>query len=181
MQISSTGKFIAMFLLFLSWFFFLLFLSWRKCMYTFIWITYCIRHIFHAQKYNFGLSGEIRESLISRFSDVFISINRHILKWKCSHGLTRKIRENKTTAKITTYTVLIYCPIRARRTLMLFNVVPFRTKRVLWLYKVYDINTLLVLKRTLWNSINTLLVLNFSADSANMNLPEVWSCECVQY
>ena len=52
---------------------------------------------------DFGLSGEICESLISQFSDVFITINRHILKWKCSRGLTREIRENKTTAKITTY------------------------------------------------------------------------------
>ena len=36
---------------------------------------------------------------------IFITINRHKLKWKFLQGLTRKIRENKTTAKITMYTV----------------------------------------------------------------------------
>ena len=36
---------------------------------------------------------------------VFITINNHILKWKFPWGLTREIRENKTTVKITMYTV----------------------------------------------------------------------------
>ena len=62
---------------------------------------YFVHRYFH----DFRLSGEIRESLISRFSDVFITINKHILKLKCSRGLTREIHENKTTAKISTYTV----------------------------------------------------------------------------
>ena len=36
----------------------------------------------------------MREGLISRFSDVFISINSHKLKWNFVRGLTREIREN---------------------------------------------------------------------------------------
>ena len=39
--------------------------------------------------------------------DFFITINSHILKWKFSRGLTRKNCENKTTAKITMYTVFV--------------------------------------------------------------------------
>ena len=37
--------------------------------------------------------------------DVFITINSHILKWQFLWGLTREIRKNKTTTKITMYTV----------------------------------------------------------------------------
>ena len=64
-------------------------------------IIFCIPRYFH----DFGLGGEICEGLILRFCDVFITINSHILKWKFSRGLTREIHENKSTAKITTYTV----------------------------------------------------------------------------
>ena len=72
-------------------------------------MNYCIRQYFaYIYFRGFGLSAEIREGLISRFSDVFIHINRHTLKWKFLRGLTREIRENKTTAKITTYTVCSY-------------------------------------------------------------------------
>ena len=39
------------------------------------------------------------------FGDVFITKNSYILKWEFLRGLTREIRKNKTTAKITTYTV----------------------------------------------------------------------------
>ena len=53
------------------------------------------------------VGAEIREGLISQFSDVFITINRHKLKWK-SRGLTREIHENNTTAKITTYVYSIF-------------------------------------------------------------------------
>ena len=53
----------------------------------------------------FGLGLEICEGLISRFSDIFITINGHRLKWIFLRGLTRDICENETTAKITTYTV----------------------------------------------------------------------------
>ena len=42
-----------------------------------------------------GLGAEICEGIISHFSDVFITINRHKLKWKFSRGLTHKICENK--------------------------------------------------------------------------------------
>ena len=55
---------------------------------------YSIRHIFC----DFGLGGEFCD-----FCDVFITINSHMLKWKFARGLTREIRENKTTAKIITY------------------------------------------------------------------------------
>ena len=55
--------------------------------------------------HGFGLGSEICEGLISRFSDAFFTLNRHKLKWKFSRGLTR---ENKTTAKITTFTVYSY-------------------------------------------------------------------------
>ena len=58
---------------------------------------------------DFGLGAGIRKGLISWFSDVFITIHRQKLKWKFSRGLTCEIRENKTTTKITTYTVII-CP-----------------------------------------------------------------------
>ena len=73
-----------------------------------IFVSYnTVYAIYFAHRYfcDFGLSGEIRESLISRFSDVFITINRQILKWKCLRGLIREIHENKTTAysKPTTY------------------------------------------------------------------------------
>ena len=55
----------------------------------------------------FGLGAEICEGLISRISDVVITINRHKLKWKSSRGLTREICENNlTTAKIITYTAV---------------------------------------------------------------------------
>ena len=43
----------------------------------------------------------------SKWLDFVITINSHILKWKFSRGLTRKNCENKTTAKITTYTVFV--------------------------------------------------------------------------
>ena len=45
---------------------------------------------------DFGLGVKICEGLISWFSDVFITINRHKLKWKFLRGLTHKIHENKT-------------------------------------------------------------------------------------
>ena len=69
---------------------------------------YCIRHNFTYRKcHDFGLGAEIHEGVISRFSDVFITINRHQLKWKFLQGLTREILENKTTAKITMYSVVV--------------------------------------------------------------------------
>ena len=44
-----------------------------------------IRHNFRVQIFHgFGLGSENHEGLISRFSDVFITINRHKLKWKFS-------------------------------------------------------------------------------------------------
>ena len=42
------------------------------------------------------------------FCDVFITINSHVLKLKFSQKLTCEFRENKTTAKITTYKVQCY-------------------------------------------------------------------------
>ena len=51
---------------------------------------YCICQYFRG----FGLIAEIHEGLILQYSDVFITINRHILKWKCLRGVTREIREN---------------------------------------------------------------------------------------
>ena len=69
---------------------------------------YCIHHIFHVHVYlrDFGLGGEIRDGLISHFLWWFLNtMNSHILKWTFSRGLTREIHQNKTTAKITTYTV----------------------------------------------------------------------------
>ena len=48
------------------------------------------------------------------FCDVFITINSHILKLKCLRGLTREIRENKTTAQITTYTLQHYGPVQSK-------------------------------------------------------------------
>ena len=69
---------------------------------------YCIRHIHRAQIFlRFWTEWKNLWELNSRFSDVFITINRRVLKWTCSRGLTREIRENKTTAKITTYTVSV--------------------------------------------------------------------------
>ena len=67
---------------------------------SFLHTVYAI-HFAHRYFHDFGLSGEIRESLISCFSDVFIT---DILKWTFSYGLTREIRGEKTL-KITTYTV----------------------------------------------------------------------------
>ena len=43
-----------------------------------------------------------------RWLNVFITINSHILKWKFSWRLTREIRDNKTSVKITTYTVSLH-------------------------------------------------------------------------
>ena len=42
---------------------------------------------------NFGLGAEIREGLICDVSDVFVTINRHKLKWKFSRGLTSEWRK----------------------------------------------------------------------------------------
>ena len=56
--------------------------------------------------HSFGLhvGGEIREGLISQFSDVFITVNyRHKLKWKLFARSDSRNSRNKTTAKITTY------------------------------------------------------------------------------
>ena len=54
----------------------------------------------------------------------------------------------------------LYCQLRARRALLIFNDVPLRSRRVLSLYKVYGDSALLVLNGTLMNSVNALLVLN---------------------
>ena len=54
---------------------------------------------------SFELGAEICEGLISRFSNIFITLNRHKLKCKFLQGLTREIHKNKTTAKLITYTV----------------------------------------------------------------------------
>ena len=68
--------------------------------------NYCIAIYFvHIYFHDFGLGWQIREGLISRFCDVFVTINSHVLKLTFSRGLTREIRENKTSVKITTYTV----------------------------------------------------------------------------
>ena len=70
-------------------------------------IEYCIRHNFRIQIFPqfWTRSGNSQGLNFMQFSDVFITINRHKQKWKFSRGLTCKIHENKTTAKITTYTV----------------------------------------------------------------------------
>ena len=77
---------------------------------------YCIRHIFRVQIFSrFRTSQQTREGLLSQFCDVFITVNSHVLKLKFSRGLTREIRENKTTAKITTYphyAVVTVCDLR---------------------------------------------------------------------
>ena len=64
-----------------------------------LYLPYLSHRYFH----HFGLGGEIRD-----ICDDFITINCHILKWKFSRGLTCEICENKTTAKITMYTVTQY-------------------------------------------------------------------------
>ena len=56
---------------------------------------------------DFGPGWGIREGLILHFFWCFIAINSHILKQKFLRGPTREICENKTTAKITTYTVYL--------------------------------------------------------------------------
>ena len=48
------------------------------------------------------------------FCDFFITINSHVLKLKILRGLTREIRETKTTAKLTTYTVLQALSLQVR-------------------------------------------------------------------
>ena len=76
-------------------------MSWIICL-SWKYAIYFVYRYFR----DFGLGGQIHDGLISRFCDVLITINSHVLKLKFSRGLTRKIHENKTTAKITTYTVL---------------------------------------------------------------------------
>ena len=56
--------------------------------------TVCAIFFTYIYFHDFGLGAEIREGLIRNFSNVFITINRHKLKWKFSHGLTREISEN---------------------------------------------------------------------------------------
>ena len=70
---------------------------------------YCIRHIFRVQIFSrfwirLGNSRGLNFVIFffNMFSILLIAI---ILKGNFLRGLTRKIRENKTTAKITTYTV----------------------------------------------------------------------------
>ena len=67
-------------------------------------VTVYAIYFVHRYFRDFGLSGEIRESLFSRFSDVFITINRHIEVEMFARSDSRN-SQNKTTSKITTYTV----------------------------------------------------------------------------
>ena len=69
---------------------------------------YCIYAIIFMYRYfcGFGLRAEICEGLISKKNYVFITINRHKLKWKFLQDPTCEIHENKTTWKyLTTHTV----------------------------------------------------------------------------
>ena len=89
------------------------------------WSTVYAIYFAHSYFHDFGLSGEICESLISWFSDVFITINWHILKWKCSRGLTR---ENKTRENYHVYSKL-HKKWEAK-TWLCFN-------KNVWMWKVY--------------------------------------------
>ena len=62
-----------------------------------VYAIYFVYRYFH----DFGLGGQICDGFILRFF-----INSHVWKLKFSRKLTCEIRENETTAKITTYTVI---------------------------------------------------------------------------
>ena len=76
----------------------------------FHWREYRIHGIIFAYRYfhGFGLGAEICEGLILWYLWCF-HYYRHKLKWTFLQGLTREICENKTTTKITTYTVYNNC------------------------------------------------------------------------
>ena len=56
--------------------------------------------------------------------------------------------------------IVVYCQLRTRRALTLFNHVLLRTRRALSPYEVYSNSPLLVFNGTSLNSDNTLLALN---------------------
>ena len=81
--------------------------KWRHIGRVQYWSDYCISYNFHVTDIFTVLDWvqKFTRTKFHDFSDVFITINRHKLKWKFSQGLTREIRENKTTVNITMYTV----------------------------------------------------------------------------
>ena len=72
-------------------------------------LIYCISHYFRVQLFSrFWTFAVIREWLISRFFWCCHYYKRHELCGNFREGLAREIRENKTLAKITAYTVDLF-------------------------------------------------------------------------
>ena len=79
--------------------------------YLYIYAIYFVYRYLH----DFGLGEEIHDGLISWLLWCFhyCTINSHVLKWKFSQGLTRKIRKKKTRKNNHVYSEYMSCGILA--------------------------------------------------------------------